>query len=375
MPFIIAFLALIGAWVAGYLTLAHGNVLRWVCGGPGWDCLTVASHPMARGFGIPGLEWVPTAFLGVLGFAGILALSLWISLSHDHQRRRGLVRAGMWLVGSMVLASLVLTFTEWRIIRAWCLWCVASAVITGLIAWLWTVGVWRGVSSAPSGPLYSLRTTRVALGGLGLLLILGAAVLYGIPGGDPAPVRITDRVLVRQLVSRAYVVTDGQLPQLLELGDYRCQACKTSERTLRSIANRAGVRRLFLPAVIDSADGPGLGAEIALAANELHTYSAIHMSLLRECTESTHDLDRLLNAISRSGYGDVTSLRAVIDRNRVAGTPIGFVPSTIGLTIVGLPAVLIIDETDHATMCFSIEQVKHAMASKAVVVGKPTSHD
>src|SRR5262249_2080844 len=120
--------------VATYLTLAHLDVLSLVCTrGAGHGCEEVATHPTARGFGIPALHAIPTAAFGILMYAAIVGLGFVRVAS----MRRNVVRdAGraQWLISfAGVLVAAWLTYLEAYVIHAWCQWCVASAIITLLI--------------------------------------------------------------------------------------------------------------------------------------------------------------------------------------------------------------------------------------------------
>lgn len=121
----IAVLALVGALVASYLLLHNLGLTGPVACGIG-DCATVQNSRYARIAGIP---------VSALGLAGYLALVVLALLG----LRPGLARArwiSVLLLGGAlagVLFSAYLTFLEAFVIRAWCQWCVISAVLITLI--------------------------------------------------------------------------------------------------------------------------------------------------------------------------------------------------------------------------------------------------
>ncbi|RMF29493.1 MAG: vitamin K epoxide reductase family protein [Chloroflexi bacterium] len=117
----IPLLSLIGIGVSGYLTWSHLAGQSPYCGSY-HGCETVQSSPYAEVGG------VPVAAVGLLGYLILLGLSL----------LRGRVRGemafylpvalfGVALIG--FLYSLYLTYLEAFVIRAWCFWCVTSALV------------------------------------------------------------------------------------------------------------------------------------------------------------------------------------------------------------------------------------------------------
>lgn len=127
-------LAVAGLIVAGYLAYVETQAVEAVCG-PVGDCNAVQSSSYARLFG------VPIGLIGLGGYVAILAVWLW-GRAGDATAR--LVLLGMTVVGAVF--SVYLTWLELFVIRAVCLWCLASATIMMLLmlaaaAWLaeaWT---------------------------------------------------------------------------------------------------------------------------------------------------------------------------------------------------------------------------------------------
>jgi len=130
-----ATLALLGFLLAMYLWLWKIGLLGGIACGTG-SCETVQFSEHAVMFG------VPVAFFGVVGYLGLLIVSLvglqpaWID-----RREPAILLAGISGVG--VAFSAYLTYLEAVVIEAWCRWCLVSAVIIGMIllvalAELWT---------------------------------------------------------------------------------------------------------------------------------------------------------------------------------------------------------------------------------------------
>ncbi len=134
MAWAIPVLAVLGLFVAGYLTYVETQTVEAVCG-PVGDCNTVQSSPYARLFG------VPVGLIGVAGYLAMLGVWLW--------GRSGNLTA-RWLLLAMaaggVAFSVYLTYLELFVIYAVCMWCLSSAAIMMLIllaAAAWLADGWR----------------------------------------------------------------------------------------------------------------------------------------------------------------------------------------------------------------------------------------
>ena len=129
---IIFVLSLAGAGVSTYLTLAHLNFVDIGCSAV-HGCEEVARHYTAKGFGIPGLQWIPTAAFGVIMYAALAALSMTrasnpYSIASIKAARKQLILSTLGVLGTIYL-----TYLEAFVIHAWCQWCLASAFIISSI--------------------------------------------------------------------------------------------------------------------------------------------------------------------------------------------------------------------------------------------------
>jgi uncharacterized membrane protein len=114
-------LSLTGLFVSAYLYLYKiGKIGSLACGTGG--CETVQWSPWSR---VAGIE---VALIGVLGYAGLLAVSL-ASLQPGLVNRRWPAALLLVLAGVGVLFTVYLTYLELFVIHAICRWCVASGVI------------------------------------------------------------------------------------------------------------------------------------------------------------------------------------------------------------------------------------------------------
>ena len=121
----VAILSLVGAFLAFYLLAANLGWTPPVPCGTG-DCATVQSSEYAR------VGPVPVSGIGLAGYVALLALAL-AGLQHRLSRSRLIpfLLFGGALLG--VLFSGYLTYLEAAVIKAWCRYCVASAIIITIV--------------------------------------------------------------------------------------------------------------------------------------------------------------------------------------------------------------------------------------------------
>ena len=119
---VVAAAALIGVFVATYLLMYKlGMVGTLVCGAGG-GCETVQASKFAYFLGIPVAAW------GLAGYLAIFALAF--AGTHPRFAHERWVSLGLLLLtGGAFLFSVYLSVLEEFVIRAWCRWCIASAVI------------------------------------------------------------------------------------------------------------------------------------------------------------------------------------------------------------------------------------------------------
>ena len=116
-----AVLSLLGLLVSLYLWLWKlGLMGPMICGTGG--CETVQLSEYAVVFG------VPVAFLGVVGFAGTLAVSLAGLQGRWSERSEPTFALLVMSVGAVGFAA-YLTYIEAAKIHAWCQWCVVCALL------------------------------------------------------------------------------------------------------------------------------------------------------------------------------------------------------------------------------------------------------
>ena len=129
---IVFVLSLAGCGVSTYLTLAHLNVVELRCGAS-HGCEDVAAHWSAHGFGIPGLQAIPTAAFGILMYLALAGLSMSRVASGSQEAAMKASRMQAVIATVALLTTGFLTYLEAFVIHAWCQWCLASAAIILMI--------------------------------------------------------------------------------------------------------------------------------------------------------------------------------------------------------------------------------------------------
>jgi uncharacterized membrane protein len=114
-------LALLGAAIAAYLTWVHYAGIEPLCAGGSGGCERVQTSRYAELGGIP---------VALLGLGGYLAIAGALALAPASAARP--VVAFLALAGAGF--SAYLTYLELFEINAICQWCVASAIVMGLLA-------------------------------------------------------------------------------------------------------------------------------------------------------------------------------------------------------------------------------------------------
>ncbi|MEK6717122.1 MAG: vitamin K epoxide reductase family protein [candidate division NC10 bacterium] len=143
-----AVLAGLGVLVSGYLSVKRftGGSLactRWA------SCDLVNNSVYAKIYG------VPVAFIGLAGYLLLLGLAL-AALQATGPAQRCLLALSFVLALGGVGFSAYLTYLELYVIEAICMWCVISAILITLLAFLGGLNLWRmaperlGTSPAPS---------------------------------------------------------------------------------------------------------------------------------------------------------------------------------------------------------------------------------
>ncbi|GAB4263630.1 MAG: hypothetical protein Kow0080_02160 [Candidatus Promineifilaceae bacterium] len=116
-------LAAAGLGVSVYLAYVETNETAVIICGTVGNCAAVQSSPYAYFLGIP------VALLGMANYAGLFVL--WLGQMWGNGRIRVWARLGLMVVTFVgILFSIYLTGLEIFVIKAVCVWCISSALIT-----------------------------------------------------------------------------------------------------------------------------------------------------------------------------------------------------------------------------------------------------
>jgi uncharacterized membrane protein len=137
----LAMLAMLGIFIAAYLTLYHyGYVGTLVCTGVGHGCEHVLTSSYSRFLGLPVAAW------GLGYYAVVLVLAIIGTQDHlAESRTYAALLLGLTAWGA--LFSSYLTYLEAGPIGAWCQWCIGSAIVAGLL-FIVALLDWRATRSA-----------------------------------------------------------------------------------------------------------------------------------------------------------------------------------------------------------------------------------
>lgn len=279
-------IALVGVGVAAYLTLAHLNVLSLVCDESVFQCDRVAEHPLAHGFGIPGLQAIPTAVFGLLAYAGIAGLALLKTLAGDARLRRWVYALQYGLVYAAMLASAGLSYAEAFVIHAWCLWCVISAIVS-VILFMLVLLEWHSVKR--EGYMICIGWRSPTFHQTALVCGIGAAlcaiflVAMRTPEVPPTPFAQVDRQVLQAVGGVMHGPSKAPFI-LVEFGNYQCIHCRASLPEVRRLQQRTGekLQMIFLPASKPSNVKSTLLTRAVLAAGKQGKMAAMHEAVFAE---------------------------------------------------------------------------------------------
>ena len=131
-----AMISLAGVFIAAYLTLYHYGFIGQLTCSVVHGCEIVQTSRWSRFLGLPVAAW------GLGYYASVLAITI-VGIQDRFSESRTLSRALLLLTGWGAVFSAWLTYLEGFAIKAWCQWCIGSAVIALLLFVVSLLDWWR----------------------------------------------------------------------------------------------------------------------------------------------------------------------------------------------------------------------------------------
>ncbi len=228
-------LAFAGLFVAGVLSL--GPLLNIVvpCGVSA-GCETVQNHPSSTWFG------VHVAYVGFAGYA-LLAVLAWMRSRRGVEASAKLVGVGYVVAAAGAVTSVGLTLYALTVIRATCVWCLASAVIMLATLVVYALLAQRAAGFEAPVPASPAKDTPL-LAGLAIALVVSLTMM-GVGMLKQAGKTAYDRVAVSKLKAEDFAPTtmhaigpERAAVTVVEFGDLMCAACRTSYPELHKLQQK-----------------------------------------------------------------------------------------------------------------------------------------
>lgn len=262
-------LTLVGLFISTYLLVTYVSGAPIVCGAS-HGCEIVRASKWATSLGLP------RPLLGVVFYAA-LALLIIIRTALPLYYTRWLYRLSMLAVTIGFVESAFLTFVQWLDIKAFCIWCVASAIVaTALFVMAW----WdKPVESNESALMKELKFqfftlfVAVVLGTIGIL----AMVVQRTDGEKPVlrEPSVTDeqREQAEALlwpVDATYEGPTDASVTVTEFIDLECPACATFHPEMNDVreAYKGKIRFLYRHFPLPIHPHAKLAAQGAVCAEE-----------------------------------------------------------------------------------------------------------
>ena len=303
-------LSFVGLYVAGILSLEKLLHLELPCGGSGGGCSAVANHRTAFWMGMP------VAYFGFAAYFVLLCLAL-MRATTAPATWRPLVILGTAMAGFGALTSLYLQYTSLFVIKAFCPFCMGSAIT--MIATLVTyVLLLQSLPSAASegtesggGRVDTLMTAGLAVAVVTILSVQ-TAVLKKSTGAVELP---TDRLNVELIpaTNRKQYGVDSAPVTVVEFADLCCPSCQLNSPKLKALANqypgrmRIIYRHFPLPMHVQGDTAAAMG-EYAQTKGKFWEFAMALMSLQEEPKE----VDQLL-AAARAANLDIKDMIKHLD--------------------------------------------------------------
>lgn len=227
-------ISLIGLFVSSYLFITYTYGAAIACGGS-QGCDMVRASRWASMYG------VSTPLLGIVFYTAVAGLCIVRTAMPSYQPKRM-----RWILMAVVTAGFIesafLTFVQYAEIRAYCTWCLASAVTATLLF----ITAWWDRALTFELPVM-LRELKLQFYLLMAAAVMGvvAMVLLVMPESDgelpmikPYEVSEEERKAARAFLYReglAYEGPEQAEVTIIEFMDFQCASCRAASREVREV--------------------------------------------------------------------------------------------------------------------------------------------
>ncbi len=335
-----------GVIIASYLAVTYLSAIPIACG-PLHGCDVVRASRWAKWFGIP------TPLFGLAFYLAMLAL-LVVRTAMPHWKRILCYRLTRILAVLGFIESCFLFFIQLLDLKAFCTWCLGSAVAaTTIFICSWFDG---RPEVDPSGETKELRfqfTTLVVTIVLGAVLIIVLTIPRS--NGTPptiAPVSAEAESAAMAVLNRSDITFEGPKDAkvtLIEFADFQCPACRQAypevQKVLKTYEGKIkfAYREFPLP-IHENAKGAAVAAVCADHQGKLYQYADVMFAgdakltrddLVHDAADLRLDMNVFMSCL------DATSTREAVARDVTDGDTLGVSQTPTffvnGLMIDGLP--------------------------------------
>jgi protein-disulfide isomerase len=244
---ILIVLGFAGLFISGFLSLSHLMDISLPCG-PAKGCDVVATHSSAYLVGDSVKGGFPVAYLGFLGYLFLTGLALFRSIrGSEASRPLAVLGFGASLLGAMYSGYLI--YVSLNVIKATCIWCMASAVVM-------LITTVTAAALLQADPEKERKKTKLDIAIAGILTVVVAAGLVGGASYLKASGETLDGGLVVRIREKnvnlvgpdAHILGDPNAPvTLIEFADLLCPSCQDSFPVLHELVNssKGKIRLVF----------------------------------------------------------------------------------------------------------------------------------
>lgn len=330
--------ALVGLFASTYLFITYVTGAKIACGIVS-GCELVRASVWARTFGIP------RPALGVLFYGAIIVLLIFRAYA-PRVRERLLTNVVWFLAFVGFIESGFLTLVQWIDIKAFCLWCILSAVCATILFAL----SFFDTDQTFGSPRATRELTFIFMSLL-LALIVGGFILSGLLGyrgeGPKQATLITapgwsggisDKILPPEIPVEGPATSTVTI---VEFVDLECPSCfvfyPTTAKIRKEYAGRIrfAYRLFMLPEIHPHAKGAAIAA--ACASKQGKYYDYLDAALLNQKYLERKDLERYANSL----HLDIAAFNTCLDDPAVAEYVENERKAGEGIGVKGTPTVFV----------------------------------